>query len=119
MMANAACAGEKSTIIVKLPHQIFSIGRIITQSADALQKEGVSLAQGLQILHVKDDNGELHTGLNAFILIWKQLKWWKVLALILTLPLIRQTADIAYRVFAKWRFKRLDHCQIAVKNEIS
>jgi predicted DCC family thiol-disulfide oxidoreductase YuxK len=89
----------------------------ITQCADELKQAGVSLAQGLKWLHAKDDNGQLHVGVDAFILIWKQLKRWRILATFVALPLIRQLANIAYLAFANRRFKRLKHCQLAAKKD--
>jgi len=91
----------------------------ITESADDLKQEGISLAQGLKLLHAKDSNGQMHVGVDAFILIWKQLKRWRVLAVIVGLPIIRQIAKAAYRAFASWRFKRLEHCQLVAKQETS
>jgi predicted DCC family thiol-disulfide oxidoreductase YuxK len=89
----------------------------ITESADDLKKEGISLSDGLKLLHAKDKEGQTHVGVDAFILIWKQLKRWRILAAFVGLPIIRQIANMAYRLFANWRFKRLDHCQIAAKQE--
>lgn len=91
----------------------------INESADALKKEGVSLSEGLKLLHAKDHNGQLHIGVDAFILIWKQLKRWRILSTIIGLPIIRRIANLAYRAFANWRFKRLAHCQLAAKEEES
>ena len=90
----------------------------ITESADMLNAEGVRLSEGLKLLHVRDSSGKIHVGVDAFILIWRQLQRWKVLAMIVSLPLIRQLANITYGAFANWRFKRLEHCQIALKNEV-
>lgn len=89
----------------------------ITESADDLNKEGISLSEGLKLLHAKDNSGQMHIGVDAFILIWKQLKRWRVLAALVVLPIIRQIASAAYRAFASWRFKRLEHCQLAAKQE--
>lgn len=89
----------------------------ITQSMDALSKEGISLSQGLKLLHSKDEQGNLHIGVDAFILMWKQLKRWKILALIASLPIINPILKFAYKHFAEWRFNRLTHCQIAAKDE--
>lgn len=87
----------------------------ITVSDEELQKAGVSLAEGLKLLHAKDQTGQLHVGVDAFILIWQQLKRWRLLAVIVALPLIRQCVNWLYEAFAEWRFKRLKHCQIAGK----
>ena len=83
----------------------------ITESDDELKKEGISLSEGLRLLHAKDNQGRIHIGVDAFILIWKQLKWWRNLAFFFGLPIIYQIADFLYRYFANWRFKRLKHCQ--------
>lgn len=89
----------------------------ITESTDALNEQGVSLADGLKLLHAQDQSGRMYIGVDAFILIWKQLKRWHVLAAFVELPLVRQLAELTYRVFADWRFKRLAHCQLAVKQK--
>ena len=89
----------------------------ITESADGLEQEGISLSEGLKLLHAKDSNGKMHVGVDAFILIWKQLKCWRVLALLVGLPIIQQIANATYRIFASWRFKKLDHCQLAARQE--
>jgi predicted DCC family thiol-disulfide oxidoreductase YuxK len=87
----------------------------ITESADELKEQGISLSEGLKLLHVKDASGEMHIGVDAFLLIWRQLKRWNVLALLVGLPGVRQIADRTYRTFADRRFKRLEHCQLAAK----
>lgn len=89
----------------------------INQSMDDLKKEGVTLSQGLRLLHAQDNNGELHIGVDAFILMWKQLKYWKILGLFVSLPVIRQITQFAYKFFADSRFKRLEHCQLSLKDE--
>ena len=72
----------------------------ITESADDLRKEGVALSEGLKQLHAKYENGQLHVGVDAFILIWTQLKRWRVLGAFVGFPIIRQIANFAYRKFA-------------------
>lgn len=91
----------------------------ITESSSELNEQGISLAQGLRLLHIKDHHGQLHIGANAFIQIWKQIKYWKILGHIISLPGIRQLANLAYNLFANWKFQRLAHCQIAAKEESS
>ena len=89
----------------------------ITKSTGDLNKHGISISDGLKLLHALDDSDRLHIGVDAFILIWTQLRHWKVLALIVSLPIIRQIVNITYRAFANWRFKRLKHCQMTEKQE--
>jgi len=85
----------------------------ITSSNEALNIAGVSLSEGLRVLHVIDQKEQLHVGVDAFILIWSQLKYWKVLGRFVALPGINQFASLIYRRFADWRFSRLSHCQLA------
>ena len=82
----------------------------ITLSANFLLSENISRTESLKRLHAKDAKGKLHTGIDAFILIWCQLKCWKVMALIIRLPVIYHFAGWLYEKFADWRFKRLKHC---------
>ena len=89
----------------------------ITSSADGLNKHGITLAEGLKFLHTVSHDGQVHVGLDSFILIWRQLSRWRILAEFVSLPLIRQTAELCYCLFASWRFRRIEHCKLALKNE--
>jgi len=85
----------------------------LTLSAEELEKEGVSLADGLRLLHVRDEAGRLHIGVDAFILIWSQLRRWRLLAGIVSIPPVRRVAQAVYVAFADRRFNSLQHCQVA------
>lgn len=88
----------------------------ITALSDAeVKKHGFSLLEGLKKLHVKDNDGSLHIGVEGFILIWKNLNFWRWLAFFVSLPLIKQTAALAYNIFATWRFNNLEHCRVLLK----
>ena len=98
------------------PDGIF-IWHDITKSADDLKANGISLSEGLKLLHTKDIDGKFYVGVDAFILIWKQLKRWRLLAIFVSLPIIKQIINFAYKIFANWRFKRLKHCKLAEKQD--
>lgn len=85
----------------------------ITADPSVTQHIGISYADGLRALHATDATGKLHVGVDAFLLIWRQMPRWRVLAAMVALPVIRPLASLAYRAFAAWRFRRLTHCQIA------
>jgi predicted DCC family thiol-disulfide oxidoreductase YuxK len=89
----------------------------ITVDASSLEKLGVAYADGLKLLHAQDVQGNLHVGVDAFILIWGQIPRWRVLASLVGAGFIRPVAGIAYRAFATWRFNRLAHCQLVVKSK--
>lgn len=85
----------------------------ITADPSSIESLGIRYADGLKLLHAQDVRGTLHVGVDAFLIIWKQLPRWHVLAAIIALPGIRILANLAYQLFASWRFKRLNHCQLA------
>ena len=87
----------------------------ITENPAVTHKIGISYADGLKLLHATDSTGKLYVGVDAFLLIWRQITSWRILAKIVSLPIIRPVVNIAYRVFAAWRFTRLAHCQVAIK----
>ena len=89
----------------------------ITELSTPLEALGISLAEGLKILHAQDADGQLHKSVDAFLLIWRQLRYWRMLALMVSLPGIYHLAKLSYRWFASWRFSRLTHCQIAANEE--
>lgn len=84
---------------------------------DVLSQEGFTLEEGLKLLHAKDENGTLHIGVNAFLLIWRHLKRWQILAFFVSLPVFKQLADFTYHRFANWRFRRHNHCVITQPNK--
>ena len=110
------CSREIRHYIKIAPIDVFD-WQDITISIDGLNRFGISKSKALKLLHAIDENGKVHVGLKAFLLIWKHLRRWKFLAKIVSLPLLYNIIDLVYRAFAGWRFSRLEHCQIALKNE--
>ena len=82
-----------------------------------LNNINVSQHHALLYLHALDKNNNLYIGVDAFILIWKNLKNWRILSIFISLPVIKQISDIIYKIFAKYRFSRYLHCQIALKEK--
>tara|TARA_B110000196_G_C20959450_1_gene573221 strand:- start:23 stop:400 length:378 start_codon:yes stop_codon:yes gene_type:complete len=110
------CSREIRHYIKIAPIDVFD-WQDITIPIDGLNRFGISKSKALKLLHAIDENGKVHVGLKAFLLIWKHLRRWKFLAKIVSLPLLYNIIDLVYRAFASWRFSRLEHCQIALKNE--
>ena len=78
---------------------------------------GIKVSDALKILHVIDNNNKLYLGVDAFIIIWKNLSYWKIIAKVVSIPIIRQIVNITYRAFANWRFNRSTHCILAKNND--
>jgi predicted DCC family thiol-disulfide oxidoreductase YuxK len=83
-----------------------------------LQEHGITQADALRHLHVRDTDGQWHKGAAAFIIIWKHLSYWRLLSAFVGLPIIRHIASALYNKFADYRFAKLAHCQVA-KNQLN
>jgi predicted DCC family thiol-disulfide oxidoreductase YuxK len=81
----------------------------ITVTPEPFNAHGYAVADGLKALHVRDDAGIMHVGVDAFIAIWLQLPRWHILAWIVRLPIIRPVAQRLYAAFGAWRFKKLGY----------
>ena len=88
------------------PKNIFEWHDIAT-NPKILSEIKVSQYDALMYLHATDQKSNLKIGVDAFILIWAQIKYWKILSI-----------KITYKLFAIYRFKRLTHCQMASKKVI-
>jgi predicted DCC family thiol-disulfide oxidoreductase YuxK len=98
------------------PESIFD-WQDITINNSTLEALGILYTDGLKLLHAQDSQGNMHVGVDAFLLIWDQIPRWRIVAIIVSLPIIRPVANMAYKAFATWRFSRLAHCQIALKSQ--
>ena len=96
------------------PNNIFN-WQDITVSDKLLKKEGLSLTEGLRFLHIKDTNNNILNGVDSFIIIWQQLKYWKILAYFVSLPIVKQITNFCYKKFANYRFKKLGYCNLETK----
>ncbi len=87
----------------------------ITLDSNPLTQRGFSLRNGLMFFHVEDDNGTMHTSLDAFIIVWKELRGWRYLAKIASLPGLKPLINRVYKRFAMYRFKKNGHCKVEFK----
>ena len=85
----------------------------IFSNAEALKKTGISTEQALKELHVIDPTQKCHIGVDAFIQIWRRLPKWRYLAFFVNLPIIHFCSSKIYKLFARWRFKKLRYCDLA------
>ena len=89
----------------------------IAEDPTPLNKYNIPQSTALRQLHVRDDNGKWHIGIDAFIVIWSRLENWYYLGILIGLPGVKQVADLFYILFARFRFSCLEHCQIALNEE--
>ena len=67
-------------------------------------------------LHAFDSKNKNISELMPLFLIWKNLTYWKFLAFIASLPIIKSLLSVIYKKFAYYRFNKLEHCIISKKN---
>ena len=110
------CSKEISYYRRIAPSDIFDWQDITLLNSNFINT-GIKNSDALKMLHVIDNNNTLYIGVDAFIIIWNNLSYWKVLARVVSMPIIKQIANITYRLFAIWRFNRLTHCILAKNND--
>lgn len=64
---------------------------------------GTTRAQLLARFHVRDRDGKLHSGAQAFLLLWSALPGWRWLARLGRLPGAARAMEWAYTVFLRCR----------------
>lgn len=102
------CAKEIAHYKKIAPNEIFDWVDI-TQDSTLFTALGYKISDGLKALHAQDRTGNMHIGVDAFLLIWRQIKCWKMLAILIGLPVIRHIASFIYKYFAHWRFQKLGY----------
>ena len=90
----------------------------IASNPNILKDIRISQYDALMYLHATDQKSNLKIGVDAFILIWDKLKYWKILSILIRTPIIYSIAKITYKLFANYRFKKLAHCQVASQKVI-
>ena len=110
------CSKEISYYRRIAPSDIFDWQDITLLNSNFINT-GIKNSDALKMLHIIDNTNTLYIGVDAFIIIWKNLSYWKILARVVSMPIIRQIANITYRLFANWRFNRLAHCILTQTND--
>ena len=90
--------------------------RDIANDPTSLSELGISQSDALRRLHVLDSFGSVHVGVMGFIAIWQRMRYWRFLAIAIKLPVVLPLAKFFYNKFADYRFNRLSHCQLALKD---
>lgn len=73
---------------------------------DALAAEGVSFATAMETLHVRDRQGRLVVGGDAFLELWDQLSGWRLLSRLIRAARLEKAFDRAYRWHSRGRFEK-------------
>ncbi|GAA3711120.1 DUF393 domain-containing protein [Oceanisphaera sediminis] len=82
----------------------------IWQHEQTLATANLTPAQCLQQLHLLDEHQRLHTGVAAFILMWRTVPRLNWLATLARLAPVRWLLSLGYRIFLYW-YRRQPHVQ--------
>lgn len=107
------CSREISFLKRRTPKQSI-VWHDIAHEPDQLAGTGISQADALMYMHVRDADGVMWTEVDAFILLWRQFPGWSFLSRLVALPGFYHLAGVLYRAFAKVRFNRYPHCQASL-----
>lgn len=72
---------------------------------EAAAEVGASLEQVRERLHVKDPDGQINVGADAFAYLWSQTRGQHWLAKLLQLPVLKQLMQLAYNLFARLLYR--------------
>jgi predicted DCC family thiol-disulfide oxidoreductase YuxK len=61
----------------------------------------------LKKMHIVDDNNKVRVGVEAFIALWRKDRYFKYLAIIISIYPLKSLASFVYLIFANYRFKKL------------
>jgi predicted DCC family thiol-disulfide oxidoreductase YuxK len=78
----------------------------IARTPDIKQRFGVSHADAMARLHVRDAAGHWQVGAHGFVEIWGHLRGYRWLGRAIRVLHLTSLLDHAYHRFARWRLKR-------------
>lgn len=81
----------------------------ITEQDFVLKSYGISLQQAMAELHAVTDDRVVVKGIDAFLLIWNNLRFYSFLAKLVICLRLNKPLNMVYARFARWRFKKRCH----------
>lgn len=89
----------------------------VTTHSEALKAVNISQADALLYLHVQDRLGQWYIGVDAFIKIWRNLPYWRMVGALASLPPIKILLEYMYEPFARWRYRKMGYCGLGEECE--
>jgi predicted DCC family thiol-disulfide oxidoreductase YuxK len=84
----------------------------IARNSDVLAEHGLSFEEAMRFFHIVGDDGNIRSGVDAFLYLWAKIVPFQSLGFIVGLPVIKPIALWSYAKFANWRFKRRKMCPL-------
>ena len=79
----------------------------IHNNSEQLNKANITKENSLKEIHIIDENNNVYKGVDAFIVLWGKFKYLNFLAKIINFYPIKILVTLGYKIFAKYRFKKL------------
>lgn len=90
----------------------------ITQAPESLSEHGIPLSDAMAEFHVVDTSGQLHKGVDGFLLLWEALPYYRHLSCLCRHLPILSLMKQGYSRFARWHFmKRCPEGYCSSKNQ--
>lgn len=77
----------------------------IWSKRELLEEAGIEFEDAMKLLHTIDARGNIKVGAYSFVLIWRELPYYRHLAKVVETFHLTKVIDIAYRLFARWRYR--------------
>jgi predicted DCC family thiol-disulfide oxidoreductase YuxK len=68
----------------------------VADRPDLMRRYGLDTTTARKRVYVLDDSGRMVSGLPAIALIWASLPYWRMLARVMRLPVVRETSEAFY-----------------------
>lgn len=79
----------------------------LIQKPNALEPFGISFEEAMRQIYATDSSRKLYRGIDAFILIWYNLPYYRIFAKIASTTPFYSFLNWCYQHFSAWRFKRV------------
>ncbi|MBP0048707.1 DUF393 domain-containing protein [Marinobacterium sp. AK62] len=79
--------------------------RDLFDPASDLETLGIDAWSAMSVIHAVAPDGRIHTGVHAFMLIWRELPCYRHLATVIETLRLTGLLDKLYHRFARWRFR--------------
>lgn len=77
----------------------------ITKNQEILKQYNIPFDNAIRHLHVLDKKQKVQIGAYAFVTLWKELPYYRILAVFFYIPMSKFMLNIFYKIFAKFRYK--------------
>ncbi len=88
----------------------------VADRPELMRRYGLDTTTARKRVYVLDDSGRMLSGLPAVTLIWASLPYWRMLARVMRLPIVRETSEVFYDLVlapAIWRWNQRQRNRMA------